>query len=72
MQMQVDVAAPAQVTAGKTIGPKDFIDEATLPHIVALLEQNSRLAAQKTAEWQKEAELHEALNVMDYDDDFDF
>jgi hypothetical protein len=60
------------VTTGKTIGPKDFVDEATLSHIVALHEQNSRLAAQKTAEWQKEAELQEALNAMDSDDDFDF
>jgi hypothetical protein len=43
--MEVDAAAPAQVTAGKTIGPEDFVDDATLPHIAALLEQNSRLAA---------------------------
>jgi hypothetical protein len=45
--MEVDVAAPVQVTASKTIGPKDFVDDAALPHIVALLEQNSRLAARR-------------------------
>jgi hypothetical protein len=45
MRMEVDAAAPAQVNTGKTIGPEDFVDNAALPHIVALLEQNSRMAA---------------------------
>jgi hypothetical protein len=71
--MEVDAAAPAQVTAGKTIGPEDFVDDATLPYIVALLEQNLRLAAQKAKKWQKEARLQEALlDAMDSDDDVGF
>jgi hypothetical protein len=39
------------VTAGRAIGPEDFIDEATLPHIVFLLEENSHRAAEKAEEW---------------------
>jgi hypothetical protein len=35
----------------------DFINDIALPHIVSLLEQNSRLAAQKAEEWQREARL---------------
>jgi hypothetical protein len=50
------------VTARKTIGPEDFVgDAALLSHIVALLEQNSRVVAQKAEEWQEEARLHETL-----------
>jgi hypothetical protein len=40
----VDAVAPTQVTTGKTIGLEDFIDDVAFPHIIALLEQNSRLA----------------------------
>jgi hypothetical protein len=36
--------------AGRTIGLEDFVDDVALPHIVFLLEQNSRLAAQKEDE----------------------
>jgi hypothetical protein len=61
------------VIAGKTIGMEDFVDDVALPHIVALLEQNSRLAAQKVEEWQREARLQEALlDAMDPDDNYDF
>jgi hypothetical protein len=61
------------VTVGKTIGPEDFVDDAALPHIIALLEQNSRLAAQKAEEWHRETRLQEALlDAMNTDDDFDF
>jgi hypothetical protein len=62
------------VTVGKTIGQEDFVDDAALPHIVALLEHNSRLAAaQKAKEWQREARLQEALlDAMDSDKDFEF
>jgi hypothetical protein len=42
---------PPQVIAGKTIGLEDFVDDVALPHIIAILEQNSRLAAQKVEEW---------------------
>jgi hypothetical protein len=38
------------VTAGKTIGLEDFVDDAALPHIIALLKQNSRMAAEKAEE----------------------
>jgi hypothetical protein len=61
------------VTVGKTIGPEDLVDDAALPHIIALLEQNSRLAAQKAEKWHREARLQEALlDAMNSDDDFDF
>jgi hypothetical protein len=71
--MEVDAAAPTQVTTGKTIGPEDFVNDAALPYIVALLEQNLHLGAQKAEEWQKKARLQKALlHAMDSDDDFDF
>jgi hypothetical protein len=51
VRMEVDAATLAQVTTGKTIIPEDFIDDSAFPYIVALLEQNSCLAAQKSEEW---------------------
>jgi hypothetical protein len=50
---------------------EDFNDHAALPHIVSLLEQNSRLAAQKAEEWLREAQLQEAL-LDGMDDDYNF
>jgi hypothetical protein len=52
--MEVDTPSLPQLppmTGGRTIGPDDFVDEAALPHIVSLLEENSRRVAEKAEEW---------------------
>jgi hypothetical protein len=56
MRMEVDTPLPL-MTEGRTIGPEDFVDHVALPHIIFLLEQNWRLAAQKEHEWQRETRL---------------
>jgi hypothetical protein len=48
---------------GARIGLEDYIDDAHLPHIIALLEKNSHHAADKVAEWQLDAELQEKIFV---------
>jgi hypothetical protein len=58
------------MTAGRTIGLEDFVNDVALPHIVSLLKQNLRLAVQKAEEWQRETRLQEALlDAMDSDYD---
>jgi hypothetical protein len=45
------------VLVGARIGPKDYIDEATLPRILVLIEESTTRDAEKAAEWKREAEL---------------
>jgi hypothetical protein len=73
MRMEVDTVPPPLVPTEKTIGPKDYIDDATLPHIVALLEENTRRAAEKAEEWKREVRLQEEhLDTMDSDEEYNF
>jgi hypothetical protein len=48
---------PPQALGGARIGPEDYIDEATLPRILVLIEESTTRDAEKAAEWKREAEL---------------
>jgi hypothetical protein len=43
------------------IGPEDYIDDAHLPCINLLLEENTCWAAEKAEEWHREVELQEKI-----------
>jgi hypothetical protein len=55
--LEVDTV-PASV--GAVIGPEDYVDDAHLPHILALLEENTRRVTKKVEEWKREAMLQDA------------
>jgi hypothetical protein len=61
--MKMEINLQPQRAGGAGIGPKDYVADAHLPRILALLKLNTRQAANKAAEWQVEAELQEKIFV---------
>jgi hypothetical protein len=59
------------VPAAPWIGPEDYVDDIVLPHIIVLLEENTRRAAEKAEEWKREAMLQEEIYVDLADSDED-
>jgi hypothetical protein len=71
--MEVDNVVPAMpvalASAGAGIGLEDYVDDAALPHIISLLEENTCRATEKAEEWKREVMLQEEIYV-DLDEDF--
>jgi hypothetical protein len=48
---------------GAGIGHDDYVDDAHLPRIIALLEQNTHRIAGKAKEWRHETKIYINLNL---------
>jgi hypothetical protein len=59
--MEIDATELESTRAG--IGPNDYVDDARLPRIIVLLEENTRWTAGKAEEWRHETEIYVNLNL---------
>jgi hypothetical protein len=59
--MEVDAPTPPPCPTGARIGPKDYVADEAFPCILELIEESSRLEAERAARWKKKAELQELL-----------
>jgi hypothetical protein len=50
---------------GAGIGPDDYVDDAHLPRIIALLKEKMRWVAKKAEEWRRKAKLYSESTTME-------
>jgi hypothetical protein len=51
----MEVKDAVSTSAEARICPKDYVDDATFLHILALIAKNTRRAADKAEEWKRKA-----------------